>query len=155
MAISELREGWWRHRKVLLDLLERFEEDHLSFKPWEGAMTLGELALHVAQSAEMFVHLVEGTSYEPSGQIEPASAGELQSLVRQATERTEAVFARIPDDRLNLAIDWGPYTATGKTWLEIMRDHEIHHKGQLFVYARMLGISELPFFLRQPPKREA
>ncbi|WP_182914758.1 DinB family protein [Paenibacillus thiaminolyticus] len=28
-------------------------------------------------------------------------------------------------------------------WLII--DHEIHHKGQLFVYARILGVQELPF----------
>ncbi|WP_349679045.1 MULTISPECIES: DinB family protein [Aneurinibacillus] len=35
-----------------------------------------------------------------------------------------------------------------------MIDHEVHHKGQLFLYARLIGIEKLPFFITQPPKQE-
>jgi hypothetical protein len=32
---EELLQGWLRHRKVFLELLELFDDEHLNFKPWE------------------------------------------------------------------------------------------------------------------------
>jgi len=37
----------------------------------------------------------------------------------------------------------------GMVLLESGKDHEIHHKGQLFTYARLLGIKSLPFFVNR------
>ncbi|WP_279401879.1 DinB family protein [Piscibacillus salipiscarius] len=31
-------------------------------------------------------------------------------------------------------------------YLQGMYEHEIHHKGQLFIYARMVGVKDVPFF---------
>ncbi len=33
-----------------------------------------------------------------------------------------------------------------KKYLLAMYDHEIHHKGQLFIYARLVGVKDVPFF---------
>ncbi|SIC68051.1 Uncharacterised protein [Mycobacteroides abscessus subsp. abscessus] len=38
-------------------------------------------------------------------------------------------------------------TMPGIVLLENAKDHEIHHKGQLFTYARLAGIEKLPFFV--------
>jgi uncharacterized damage-inducible protein DinB len=78
---------------------------------------------------------------------------DVRKIVREYTEKTKKDLQTLTDDHLDQTVQWGPYHAPGKMWLDIMRDHEIHHKGQLFVYARMVGMEQLPFFIVQPPKK--
>lgn len=38
---------------------------------------------------------------------------------------------------------------SGRQLLQLAMDHEIHHKGALFVYVRALGHTELPMFIQR------
>lgn len=55
---------WLQHRKMLAELLVPINDTHIDFNPWEEAMTLGELALHVVGWNDMFVSMV--TTVEPA-----------------------------------------------------------------------------------------
>lgn len=57
--VKQLMNDWLQHRKVLEELLEQIDDAHLHFKPWEGSMSLSELALHVAASNDAFVTVVK------------------------------------------------------------------------------------------------
>ncbi|WP_235841960.1 DinB family protein [Neobacillus fumarioli] len=73
---------------------------------------------------------------------------EIHKVVRQFTEKSKANYAKITDEDLEIerVFALSNFKAKGKTFLTMMYDHEIHHKGQLFVYARMAGVKVLPFF---------
>ncbi|MEK4357699.1 DinB family protein [Paenibacillus sp. FSL M7-1455] len=60
----------------------------------------------------------------------------------------------IQDEQLEKELEFNGYIGTGRLWLETAKDHEIHHKGQLFTYARMIGVEKLPFMMKQPPKKQ-
>jgi len=146
--VAAFTAGWMSHRKALLELLNSVQDQHLNYKPWEKGMTLAELALHIAGSTAMFVQIVKTGSFQPPGEApKPASADELRAAVQAATEQTKADLESLTDAQLEQIVEFKTMKMPGGAMLEMAKEHEIHHKGQLFTYARLLGIDPLPFFV--------
>lgn len=143
---------WLRHRLVLLELLEKVNDEYISFKPTETSMSLSQLALHIASSGDMFVQAVKTGSFaRPEALQQPATIAEVRALVESITNRNrEEMSAFTPQQLAQVvsATELFGFDAPGSVWLDAMLEHEIHHKGQLFVYVRMTGQTELPFFLK-------
>ncbi|KRG17041.1 hypothetical protein ACA29_01005 [Lederbergia galactosidilytica] len=55
---NQMMNEWLQHRNVLEELLESIDDEHIDFRPWEDAMALGELALHIAGWNDVFVSMV-------------------------------------------------------------------------------------------------
>ena len=148
---KRLMNQWLTHRLALEKLLQYVPDEQLGYKPWPGAMAFGELVQHVAKSTDMFVAIAktgEGKIVKPDA--EPCeTAAQLHAVVRRLTERTKAVYESLTDDELDIPFDHPHpnFRGTREKLLLIANDHEIHHKGQLFVYARMMGLENLPFFI--------
>ncbi|KKK36151.1 damage-inducible protein DinB [Mesobacillus campisalis] len=140
--------GWMSHRKALIELLDTLNDGQLNYKPWENGMTLSELVLHTTGATAMFAQTVKNGEFTPpSGPNAVESVQKLKEVVQEQTELTQAVLESLTGEQLGKLIDFSGMKMTGSVMLETARDHEIHHKGQLFTYARMLGIEELPFFV--------
>lgn len=129
-------------------LLERVPADHLSWKPHEKSMSLGQLAYHVAVLPRGIVELIaEDLSELPNVPLtEAASVDELLAAFDQslpfAIERLSAW------DEAALAATWR-MASGGRTLLEmsraamfrfVMLNHWYHHRGQLTVYLRLLDV---------------
>ncbi|KKC47499.1 damage-inducible protein DinB [Paenibacillus sp. D9] len=139
---------WRSHRNVLPQMLEQVTDEQLGMKPWEKAMSLSELVVHIAGSMVMFAATVANGAYMPGGK--PASvhtADELRAFVASTTERAEELLRSIGGEQLERQIDFFGNAMPGHVLLQNAKDHEIHHKGQLFVYLRLAGIEQLPFFV--------
>lgn len=148
---NRILQDWLKHRSVLETLLENIPDEHLQFKPWEGAMTLSELAQHIAASAVMFVQLAKQGNialHQPESTV-CTTTRQLIDIVRKCTATTQEVFDSLTQEELDTVYEskfpqlHGPRI----NLLKVVRDHEIHHKAQLYVYARMVGVKELPFFI--------
>ncbi len=150
--VEQFTQSWLSHRDVLDLLLAQVKDEDLSFKPWDGAMSLGELALHIAQSAEFFINAAKTGEFNRSSDRATASTvAELRVLVQQATDRSKAVLDSLADADLGKLVATKAMFGTDLPAIAVlnsMKDHEIHHKGQLFVYVRMTGAKELPFFVK-------
>lgn len=139
---------WLSHRTVLHSLLEIVNEEQIHYKPWEGAMSFGEQALHIAKATDMFVRLaLTGEVKRPDAPAAIETIEELKLTVQRYTNQTKADLETITSEQLESQREFGKVQAPGSFWLEKAKDHEIHHKGQLFIYARLLGIKKLPFFV--------
>ncbi|WP_181350852.1 DinB family protein [Thalassobacillus sp. CUG 92003] len=151
--VAEVQEGWLRHRLVLHKLLEQIGDEHTHFKPWEGAFSMGELGVHIATSMDMFVQTIKsGELMLPEHTPEFETMRDVRQIVHDYTNFTRQQMALISDAQLKTIIEMNHFYAPAGEWLENARDHEIHHKGQLFTYARMTGVTDPPFFITQPPK---
>ncbi|RUS42826.1 DinB family protein [Cohnella sp. AR92] len=139
---------WLSHRKVLLQMLEEVKTEQLGYKPWEQAMSLSQQALHIVGAMDMFAATVKNGTFTP-GQPpkEFSTAEELRAIIAESTKATEAVLRSIAVEQLEKAVDFHGRSMPGSVLLQNAKDHEIHHKGQLFVYLRLLGIEKLPFFV--------
>jgi uncharacterized damage-inducible protein DinB len=146
--------SWLRHRLVLIELVDLIPEEHLDFKPWEKAMTLKELVLHITFATDLFVEAVRQEKFIPpdSSQPEIHTVADLRHIVHEVTEKTKSTITSFTDKQFEILVDvtkpFGSHLP-GEVLLHMIRDHEIHHKGQLFVYARMIGVENIPSFAKR------
>lgn len=149
--LSGFISGWLSHRKALLELIKVVNDEQLSFKPWENGMSLSELVLHISGSTSMFVSTVKtGVFAPPTVKKEVSTVKELIEFVEAQTEYAKQELEKLTDEQLESIIAFAGMDLPGKAILELAKDHEIHHKGQLFTYVRLLGLEEVPFFIYRP-----
>nr|NNM90662.1 DinB family protein [Bacilli bacterium] len=137
------------HRKSLLQLLDAVSEEQFSFKPWDDAMSFGKLFHHTLTSTRTFWGSVHKGEFERATLPEVQTLEDLHKLALQVTTEDQQLITGLSDEFLNQSIitPFSPNPIVKYQLLLMSRDHEIHHKGQLFVYARMMGAKELPFFV--------
>lgn len=142
--VEQFIKGWLSHRKVLDALLQKVDDEHVTFQPWDGALSLGALALHIAQAGETFVTAIKTGEFTHSPAWEFTTISDVREQVTASTERTISLLQSLTEDDLLKQIgERGP--AIGL--LNALKDHEVHHKGQLFVYVRLIGVKEMPYFV--------
>lgn len=134
------------HRGALLDLYDQLTEDQAHFSAWEGGMSFIGLADHLAGSSTRFLGLIAGEAPTAPG---TGSATLHDARTRLATTTENAVAAMrglTPDDLTRRVTAFGrevPVTAL----LDTVIGHEAHHKGQVWMMARMVGLKP-PMFVK-------
>lgn len=130
-------------------LLERIQDEHLSWKPHEKSMSLGQLAAHVVE-LHGWLGLVVGkdkfdfhTDYQ---RIEVESVDQLNGILDAGLEKNMQILDTQED------VDWSKewVLAAGDAVISknskisairyIVQNHLIHHRGQLTVYLRLLNV---------------
>jgi uncharacterized damage-inducible protein DinB len=145
--LQELEQETQTTRRVL----ERVPGDRLTWRPHQKSRTLGQLALHIATVpagvAELAVSSPAQAPQFSADEPSPASASELVPTLDRSVARAKTVLSGMEDttlmatwrlmrgDREILAI---PRIAFLRS---IMLNHWYHHRGQLSVYLRELGVA--------------
>ena len=129
--------------------LERVPTDRLGWQPHPKSMTLGQLALHIAQLPGGIAGFVAGPSLELPSEFKQAAAsstGEVLSTLDQSLVKANEVLHGL-DDATIMSV-W-TLTAGDKTLMSmprlavirsLMLNHWYHHRGQLSVYLRELDV---------------
>jgi uncharacterized damage-inducible protein DinB len=129
-------------------VLERVPEDKLSWKPHPRSMSLGQLALHIAQTPGGVAEFIGGTESEAPEfeRPEAKSRSELLSALDQSVATAQSKLAGWSD--ADLMAEW-TMKRGGRTLMavprvgmirSIMLNHWYHHRGQLLVYLRLLDV---------------
>jgi uncharacterized damage-inducible protein DinB len=129
-------------------VLERVPEDKLSWRPHAKSMSLGQMALHIAQTPGMVAELIaeSRTAPPPFQQAEAASRNEILSTLDQSVEGAKAKLTTWGDQGLmqewKLEIEGNPVMVAPRVGMvrSIMLNHWYHHRGQLLVYLRLLDV---------------
>jgi uncharacterized damage-inducible protein DinB len=135
-------------------VLERVTDEHLEWRPHPRARSLGELALHVATVPAGVAELGASPSPVPAPDFSgpaprPARASELGPALDESIARAREIVGGMDDAALletfRLAKDGRDVMAMprGKFLRATMLNHWYHHRGQLTVYLRALGL-EVP-----------
>jgi uncharacterized damage-inducible protein DinB len=127
-------------------LLERVPEDRLAWKPHQKSMTMGRLAMHLAEVpgyGHRVVSLPEldfdTSNYKPR---EATSRGELLSVFDESVAATRKALDGASDGELmavwTMKADGKPLFSLPRiaALRTLMMNHMIHHRGQLSVYLR-------------------
>lgn len=130
-------------------MLEKVPFDQKDWKPHERSMTLGKLATHVAETGRWVAHALEqdGIDFaQPLERATPQNTEELIALFDKHQASGQAAIAASTDAELGKmwTVKSGdtvymtiPKAAAIRGWA---LSHMIHHRGQLSVYLRLLGI---------------
>ena len=137
--------------KTTRRVLERVPGDKLPWKPHAKSMSLGQLALHIAQVPGNIAGFVVGPVYErpanaPFGQKEAASTSEIMSAFDASLVRVKDVLSGLDDATVMSMWSFksGEKTVMSMPRLAVIRNimlnHWYHHRGQLSVYLRELDV---------------
>lgn len=134
------------HDEALIDLLGRLPESTASWAPWEGAMTTLQLGDHIYMVDELMVASVVGR--DPELKPEPSkSLAELRENFMVASRRHHEELGRLTPEDFERPISFMGREMAVRDLLLSLIAHEAHHKGQMFVYARIQGV-EPPFYIK-------
>jgi uncharacterized damage-inducible protein DinB len=144
--VDELRQEAGTTRRVL----ERVPGDKLSWRPHPKSMTLGQLAIHVANIPGAICGLAALDGFDASTvdftPPQPASRDEVLTAFDASLKNAEAYLSGLSPE---LAMKPWRMTAGPRELMTIPRvallrsvllNHWYHHRGQLTVYLRMLDI---------------
>lgn len=134
--------------KTTKRVLERVPDNKLGWRPHQKARTLGELALHVAGTPGAVARLAAQSEIQAPDFKDPVpnSAAELIPALEESIATARQVLGSMDDATLNstwrmkrngqeiMAIPRAAFLRS------IMLNHWYHHRGQLSVYLRQLGV---------------
>ncbi len=130
-------------------VLERVPTDKMAWKPHPKSMSLGQLALHIAQMPGVIAEFVAVPTFEMPGNFVQKAAGstsEVMSALEASLKRAKEVLAGLDDQTI---LSTWTMKAGGKTLMSmprlavvraIMLNHWYHHRGQMSVYLRELNV---------------
>ena len=161
--IQELEQEAQTTRRVL----ERVPNDRLGWKPHDKSMSLGQLALHVAMIPGAIADMSRRSPVQRPAFVQPAatSAAELVPALEQSVARAKEILRETDDAALGgtwRLVDGEQVILAlpvGAVLRSLMLNHWYHHRGQLSVYLREVGVpvpsiygpsaDENPFLARQ------
>jgi uncharacterized damage-inducible protein DinB len=157
-------------RKNTLIIAEEIPEDKYSYRPVEGTRTVAELLAHIALGGKFQeqVNLIEkrfsmqGFDMKIMGAIaaeaaKPRGKAEILALLKEEGEKYAQALESLSDAFLGQSIVMPPgETPPSRTRFDMLasvKEHEMHHRGQLMLIERLLGIT--PHLTRENQARRA
>ena len=100
-----LRQGLARHSKNMLAAAEAMPAEKYSFRPTPEQMTFAHLALHIAESNNLFCSKISGVAAPESAKLtESDPKDKLVAAVRQSFDFCSSSLAKVDDSRLSDSI---------------------------------------------------
>jgi uncharacterized damage-inducible protein DinB len=153
---KDLARAYRTVRENTIKVAEDIPESKLDFTPAPGVKTVRQMLTHIALSDSFSsVHKEKRTSFDgvnfPAlvGQMQaeeakPRTKAELIALLRQRGEETATWLESLSDEFLAEPFTQPRGTPATKSRFEMimgMKEHEMHHRGQLMLVERMIGIT--------------
>jgi uncharacterized protein (TIGR03083 family) len=124
--------------------------DRLEWAPREGAWTFGDLVRHLAAIERwMFAENVSGRSSRYPGHGRELADGydAVLAYFDRMHEEAMDVFAALTPDALQARCTTpGGASMPAWKWLRAMVEHEIHHRGQIYLMLGMIGVPTPPLY---------
>ena len=158
-SISEFLKYWQGFRRRTRQTLAAFPKDSGSWRPAAGAFCVADLTRHLGRAdRDFFVARACGVPPKVAvgseaalgrggGPALDAALAELDALHEETCTLLADLGRREGDGALQRRVST-PVGAeiTAWKWLRAMCEHEAHHRGQLSLYLRMLGVDPPPIF---------
>lgn len=146
MPYKLLRDSLKRHLEETLPLIEQLVEVDIMSRPVPHGRELGEVVLHLIRSIEFYMRGVATNQWEslPYSLETYDSAEAIIQLARDVFERVKVYVSIISSSDIERTIKlFSRPVSVAEIVLEML-EHSIHHRGQITVYYRLLGISPKP-----------
>jgi uncharacterized damage-inducible protein DinB len=167
---KELAASFRTVRKNTIVIAEEIGEEHYGFRPAPGSRSVMETLLHIAVTPRMphQIHAVDHLSdlskfdfMDFFGGIlmvekKPHTKAQTIALLNEEGERFAGWLDTLTDEFLAERVTMPPGMGTDKSRFEMLlspKEHEMHHRAQLMVMERILGIK--PHTTRQMEERLA
>jgi len=118
--------------------------DKVNWTYANGKFTLGDLLRHLAVAERyLFAENIRGQAsrYTTHGKELAASREEILALMERLHAESMEIFSGLSDASLKeKCMNVGGTEITRWKWMRSMVEHEIHHRGQIYIYLGILGV---------------
>ncbi len=133
-----------RLRGVTIAAVQAAPADKMDWAPVEGVFTVGDQARHIAATQVAYTDMALGRPVQfkqPARDAYPTQ-GAIVAYLTEANARSQAALAALTPADLERTVTMRTGTVLSLvSLLWRMAGHEDHHKGSLFVYLRLLGVT--------------
>jgi len=165
---KDLARAYRTVRENTIKVAEDIPESKLDFAPAPGVRTVRQMLAHIALSDSFSsVHKEKRTNFDgvnfpalvaqmQAEEAKPRTKAEVIAMLKQRGEETATWLESLSDDFLAEQFTQPagpPATKSRFEMIMAMKEHEMHHRGQLMLIERMLGIT--PHLTRQMQERFA
>lgn len=154
-AIEPFLDYYSKVRRRTRRVIDVIPPEHIEWTYREGKWTLGDLIRHLgALERWMFAETVRGapSRYQGCG-VELAEGfgaegyGATLAYLDRMHKESLAIFRQLtPEDLAGRCVTPGGASLPVWKWLRSMVEHEIHHRGQIYLYLGLLGVETPPLY---------
>ncbi|MEQ1883572.1 MAG: DinB family protein [Bryobacteraceae bacterium] len=150
-------------RKNTIQIAQEIPEDKYGFSPAPGVRTVGEALVHIALSTglQMQIHqqklktlagfdFMAAFAAMGAEAAKPRTKAEIVALLTEEGEKVGAYLEGLDEGFLAESVEMPHPGAPARKRFDMlisMKEHEMHHRGQLMLVERLLGIT--PHLTRQ------
>ena len=151
-------------RKNTIQIAEDIPEDKYGFVPAPGVKPVGKTLVHMAISPGLWPELAKVTTFVgfdftsvrerfAAEEAKTRSKAEIVELLRSEGEKFAAWLESLSDEFLAVGVTDGDGKTVKTRFERILggKEHEMHHRGQLMLVERQLGIT--PHLTKQTEER--
>jgi uncharacterized damage-inducible protein DinB len=150
ISIKSFLDYYERVRERTNRLINVIKPEQLDFAYMQGKFTIGDLVRHIAAIERyMFAETIAGRKSAYPGCGKELADGYENVLIYFNDRHRESIeiFASLSDEDLKRkCITPGNIEISKGKWLRAMVEHEIHHRGQLYIYMNLLNVKTPPIF---------
>jgi uncharacterized damage-inducible protein DinB len=125
-------------------------QDKIDWTYAAGKFTLGDLLRHIAVAERyLFAENIQGhpSRYTTHGKELADSLDAILALMERLHAESMEIFSKLTDGNLQeKCANVGGVDIARWKWMRSMVEHEIHHRGQLYLYLGILGVPVPPLY---------
>ncbi|MFW9812902.1 MAG: DinB family protein [Candidatus Thorarchaeota archaeon] len=143
MLFGFLKDSVERHLDETLPLIEQLTEMDIMSQPTPDVRAIGEVVLHLIRSLEYYMQGIVKDQWEslPYTMEKYDSAESIIDLAKDVFAKVRVYLNVIPSlDHSRIIKSFNRPATIGELLLEMI-EHSIHHRGQITIYYRLLGIT--------------
>jgi uncharacterized damage-inducible protein DinB len=149
-TIQPFLEYFGKVRERTLRVVAYIPPDQLEWTYRPGKFTLGDLVRHLA-TIERYMYaenaLFKPSSYPGHGRELADGYDNVLEFMHRLHEESLAIFRSLTDEDLQKkTVTPGGTSITLWKWLRAMPEHEIHHRGQIYLYLGLLDVPTPPLY---------
>ncbi len=149
-TIQPFLDYYKRIRQRTLRLLSVIPEESMNWSYKPGKFTIADQVRHIAAIERyMYAETVQGKPCTYSGCGKELADGyeNVMKFFNDMHEESISIFSRLSDTDLQGKCSTpGNVDITIWKWLRAMTEHEVHHRGELYIYLNLLDIKTPPMF---------
>lgn len=148
--INRFLDYYGKIRSRTVKVIECIPPDKIEWTYKEGKFTFGDIIRHLA-AIERYMYAenarFRASRYPGHGQELASGYEETLDFFHRLHEESIAIFSKLTTADLNKkCVTPAGISITLWKWLRAMVEHEVHHRGQIFIYLGMIGESAPPLY---------
>lgn len=148
--VTSFLDYYERVRERTLQVIRCIPPDSIDWTFRTGRFTLGDIMRHIAAIERfMYAETVAGrpSRYAGCGRELADGYHDVLAFMHQAHLESVNIFSDLSDDDLQRkCLTPAGSAITVWKWMRAMIEHEIHHRGQLYIYLSLLEVPTPPIF---------